>query len=175
MVGQHDRLLGQRAHLVVEHELAACALAPGVVDTGHARGVGPLAHEQAVVADRRADDGEHAGVDELVEVATDVVGGAAREAGGLSWYELDGAVELDLVQSLAHGLFEAGPAVVLGEVVEDPEQQWGGTHRRQTIISACTSRGSWPNEQSASATALPSSSTAVASSRTGPGTSGPTP
>src|SRR5690349_21090753 len=153
MLGQDDRLLGERAHLVVEHESAASALAARVVDARDVSVVRPVADEQAVIADRRADDDEHAGIDELVEVAVDVVGGAARKAGGLPGHELHGPVELDLSEAHTHGLLEAGPAVVLGEVVEDPDEQGGSTHRTRTIILLCASRRSWPSKPSDSATA----------------------
>ena len=56
MPGQHGRLLLERAHLVVEHELAPGVLAAGVVDARQPGVVGQVAHDEPVVADRRAED-----------------------------------------------------------------------------------------------------------------------
>ena len=52
----------------------------------------------------------------------------AGKTGGLTGHELHRTVELDFLQTLAHRLFEAGPGVVLGEVVEDPDKQRRGGH-----------------------------------------------
>src|SRR5207253_766188 len=81
-----------------------------VVDARHPGLVGPLPHEQPVVTDRRADDGQDAFVDQLVEVAAHVVGGPTRQPRRLAGHELDSPVELHLAEALAHGLFKAGAA-----------------------------------------------------------------
>src|SRR5207247_1681842 len=81
---------------------------------GDAGPVGQIAHQQAVVADRRSDDGEHPFLDELAEPALDVVGRPHGQAAGLAGHQLDGPVEDDLGDPEVQGLLEAGPFAGLG-------------------------------------------------------------
>src|SRR4029079_1589400 len=104
-------------------EVAARPLTARVVDARDLGGVGPLAHQQPVVADGRTDDAEHTRVDELVEVAAHVVGAPAGQAGGLAGQQLYGPVQLDLAQSLADRLLEPGTSVWLRKVVQNPDEQ----------------------------------------------------
>ena len=88
-LGEDRRLLLERTDLVVEHEVAAGALAARVVDARDAGVVGERSDDQPVVADRRADDQHDAGVVELAERGDDVVLGAERQAACESRLELD--------------------------------------------------------------------------------------
>src|SRR6266513_5618242 len=114
----------------MEHELAPSALAAGVVDARDAGGVGERRRDQPVVADRRADDQHDAGAVELAEGADDVVLGAERQAACEARLELDRPVQAtgggDLVEPEPDGLFEAGAAVGLREVEQQPDEDGSG-------------------------------------------------
>ena len=125
VLGQHHRLLVERADLVVEHELAASVRAAGVVDRGHLGVVGQVAYHEPVVADRRPDHGEGAGVDQLEETELDLARGAERQPAREVREQLDGAVDAarrrDVVDAEPHRVFERRAAVGLREVVEEAD------------------------------------------------------
>ena len=82
-----------RTHLQVEHELAAATLGAGPVDGGHSGAVGERSGHERVVADRGADDQEHALCDQFGIGLLDRERGARGQAESGGVHELNVAVE----------------------------------------------------------------------------------
>jgi hypothetical protein len=116
----------------VEHQLAPGVLAAGVVDARQPRLVGQVAHDEPVVADRRAEDREDAQRLEVVEAVLDVACGAEREPARQVRHELDGAVEATgrrhVVEAQSYRVEEACALVGLGEVEQRADEDGGGRH-----------------------------------------------
>src|SRR5581483_4200552 len=178
---EHGRLFLERPDLVVEHPLAPRDGTARVVDARHPFPRREVAHDQPVVADRRAHDREHTLLHERVELLLDVVRGARRQARGQLANQLDGTVERDGFEAERDRRVEAVAAVVLREVEQQPDADRRDRHgsitsnsgsaaasdtcskRTRTRAPICTSSGSrptmfvmsrGPSSRSTSATAI---------------------
>ncbi len=139
MVHQDVRLLLERADLIVEHAVAARDRPARVVDARHAGGVGQLAHDEAVVADRRPDDGHRSGVDERAELGHHRLGRPAGQSVRVAQHQLDRCTEarlgIDLVETEPHAPGEVLAAVALVEIEEqaDSHLSCGVPHDRRIL------------------------------------------